>query len=394
MDGGGDHLTGSNAAADARKRAQDHSLLADAHFPSAENHSVLVGRRDALRVFELALNGAAGGGFQFLSLVGEPGAGKTRLLAELAAAAGRKKLATLWGRAAEFEQEMPFAVVIDALDDYVEACGPGLPGRLGTEMTRTLALLFPSLRPKAPRLDPAAAPGEVSRVADVTRRYGLYRAVRQLLGELAAPRGLVLILDDVHWADEATIELLDHLVRHPPRGRVLVAVAYRPAQASAKLTALAKPAGSTRQVPVEPMSLAETEEFLGPAVSRRRCLSLHELSGGNPFYLEALARMDRRPEPAADQAGHGELPPAVRAALQVEVGGMSPAALVVAQGAAVAADEFDPALAAVAAEVTEDVALEALSEMAARDIVRPTAPAGRFRFRHPLVRREIGRAHV
>ncbi|MGE5288217.1 MAG: hypothetical protein ACM3ML_13670 [Micromonosporaceae bacterium] len=110
---------------------------------------------------------------------------------------------------------------------------------------------------------------------------------------------------------------------------------------------------------------------------------MHEFSGGNPFYLEALARMGRSPEPAADRAGHGELPPAVRAALQVEVGGTSPAALVVAQGAAVAADEFDPALAAVAAEVSEDVALEALNEMAARDIVRPTSPAGRFRFRYP-----------
>ena len=61
----------------------------------------------------------------------------------------------------------------------------------------------------------------------------------------------------------------------------------------------------------------------------------------------------------------------------------------VAQAAAVASDEFEPALAAVAAEVTEDVALEALSQMAARDMVRPATAAGRFRFRHPLVRRAV-----
>jgi DNA-binding CsgD family transcriptional regulator len=373
MDSGGEHPAAVQAIADAEK--------------AAAGHSVLVGRRDTLRLFARALNAAADGAFQFLSLVGEPGVGKTRLLAELAATAVRKKFTTLWGRAAEFEQEMPFAVVIDALDDHMEAGA----ARLGAETARTLAPMFPSLRMRhsgPPEPAPAAAPDLGSGMTDVTRRYGLYRAVRQLLGELATPHGLVLILDDVHWADQASVELLDHLVRHPPRGPVLVAVAYRPAQASPKLEALLKPAsGFIHQVPVGTLSLAEAEEFLGPGVSQRRCQSLHELSGGNPFYLEALARMDRSEKPDPEGAGDRELPAAVRAALQIEVGGLSPAALLVAQGAAVAADEFEPALAAVAADVSEDVALEALNEMAARDIVRPAVPAGRFRFRHPLVRR-------
>ena len=80
----------------------------------------LVGRRDALRAFGEALAASSAGSFQFLVLVGEPGAGKTRLLGELAAAAARRELATRWGRAAEFEQELPFGAVVDALDDQVE----------------------------------------------------------------------------------------------------------------------------------------------------------------------------------------------------------------------------------------------------------------------------------
>jgi DNA-binding CsgD family transcriptional regulator len=343
----------------------------------------LVGRHEALRAFGDALDASSGGSFRFLSLVGEPGAGKTRLLGELAAAAAARDLASLWGRAAEFEQEMPFGVVVDALDDPVEASLPGLALRLGAETSALLATVLPSLRAAAPGQGaPASGPG-----SDLTGRYRLYRGMRRLLEELANPHGLVLILDDVHWADNASVELLDHLVRHPPRGRVLVAIAYRPAQAPARLAALlASAATHGRQVPVGPLTFAEAAELLGPGMSRPRCQALHQASGGNPFYLEALARMDQHAELTTGSADGSELPLAVRAALQLELTGLSPAALRVAQAAAVAADEFEPSLSAVAAEVTEDEALAALNEMAARDIVRP-ASAGRLRFRHPLVRR-------
>ena len=342
----------------------------------------LVGRGDALRAFRAALDASGTGSCCFLGLVGEPGAGKTRLLGELAAGAAQRGMVILGGRAAEFEQEMPLGVVVDALDDQVESGLPSLAIRLGAGTCGLLAAVLPSLRAAAPGLDGSAGPGR-----DMTGRYRIYRGMRRLLEDLAAPHGLVLILDDVHWADNASIELLDHLVRHPPRGRVLVAIAYRPAQAPARLAALLTTAtGHARQLAVGPLTLAETEELLGPGLSRPWRQALHEASGGNPFYLEALARMDQHAPLAAEGVDGSELPPAVRAALQLELDGLSPMARQVAHAAAVAADEFEPALAAVAAEVSEDEALAALNEMAARDIVRP-ASAGRLRFRHPLVRR-------
>jgi DNA-binding CsgD family transcriptional regulator/tetratricopeptide (TPR) repeat protein len=356
------------------------TVIANAAAGRTMDGAPLVGRREALRAFEDALDASGAGSFRFLSLVGEPGAGKTRLLGELAAMASARNLATLWGRAAEFEQEMPFGVVVDALDDQVEASWPALAGRLGAETSGLLATVLPSVRAATagPGAPPVASPG-----GDVTGRYRLYRELRHLLEDLADPDGLVLILDDMHWADKASVELLDHLVRHRPHGRVLVAIAYRPAQASALLISAAAHGG---QVPVGPLTLAEAEELLGPDLSRPRCQALHKASGGNPFYLEALARMDQHEQLTTGSTDGSELPPAVRAALQLELAGLSPAALLVAQAAAVAADEFEPALAAVAAEVTDGEALAALNEMAARDIVRP-APAGRLRFRHPLVRR-------
>jgi DNA-binding CsgD family transcriptional regulator len=354
----------------------------------------LVGRRDAVLAFRESLAASSDGAFRFLCLVGEPGAGKTRLLGELATAAAAWELPVLSGRAAEFEQEMPFGAVIDALDDKVEASLPELAGRLSAATTGLLATVLPAVRTAAPSPDaPAAtatgtaAAGTAASGSDMTRRYRVYRAMRRLLEDLAEPDGLVLILDDVHWADSTSVELLDHLVRHPPRGRVLVAVAYRPAQASPRLAALLGSAGASGlEVPVSPLTLAEATELLGPDLSRSRCQALHEASGGNPFYLEALARMEQRAPLTTAGADDGELPSIVRAALGLELAGLSAAARRVAEAAAVAADEFEPALVAVAAEVSDDDALAALNELVARDIVRP-GTAGRLRFRHPLVRR-------
>ncbi|WP_248963393.1 ATP-binding protein [Sphaerisporangium perillae] len=334
----------------------------------------LVGRQDALESFTQTVDATFARGFQFLAVVGEPGAGKTRLLAELAALAAGRGFTTLWGRAAEFEQIMPFSVLVDALDDHLEARRDDLSDRLGTGQAHRLAAVFPALAAKMPDEPGGADADDQSGMV----RYRLYRALRQLIDELAAPAGLALILDDVHWADDSSAEFLDHLVRHPPRGRVLVAVGYRPAQVTPRLAALVTAAGARgRQVTVGPLDRAEVAEFLGSHVSRTRGRALYEASGGNPFYLEALARMGRLEV--------SELPPTVRAALQVELGDLSPGSLLVAQAAAVTADEFEPALAAVTAQVSEAAALEALDELVARDIVRPAA-TGRFRFRHPLVR--------
>mgnify|MGYP001367555060 CR=1 FL=1 len=357
----------------------------------------LVGRRAALRVLNTALDAAAGGSFRFLALSGDPGAGKTRLLGELAAAAGARSLPVLAGRAAEFEQQMPFGALVDALDDRLESDRP----KLDPATARLLSTVFPALTGTAADPAPTTAAGAEPLGA---ARYQLHRAVRHLLEELASPSGLVLLLDDVHWADDASVELLGYLVRHPPRARVLIGVAYRPAQAAPRLATLVDIAGEHGvSVTADPFTRAEVEEFLGPEVPRSRCQALFEASGGNPFYLEALARRhegrDGAEPPAADEGLERwgalpdlgeitELPPAVRTALQVELSGLPETALLVARAAAVAADEFEPALAAAGAELAEQQALAALDELVARDVVRPASP-GRFRFRHPLVRHVV-----
>ncbi|WP_149263297.1 AAA family ATPase [Actinomadura sp. K4S16] len=344
----------------------------------------LVGRGDALHALGRALDAP---GFGFVAVVGEPGAGKTRLLNELADGATTRRLPFLAGRAAEFEQEMPFGAVVDALDDQLEERAP----ELGPVALQLLGAVFPALGGIGPAATPPAASSHVA-------RYQLHRTIRHLLEELAGPPGgLVLILDDLHWADDATIELLDHLVRHPPRARLLVAVAYRPAQASPRLAALVAAAGPQgTYVAVNPLTQSEVEEFLGPDVGQTYREALYKATGGNPFYLEALVRMKQDDASSASDGAEWQdkiaslpgVPPAVRTALQVELRTLPEQALLLARGAAVAADVFEPSLAAVAAEIDQAAALAALDVLTAHDVVRP-APGGRFRFRHPLVRHVV-----
>ncbi len=122
--------------------------------------------------------------------------------------------------------------------------------------------------------------------------------------------------------------------------------------------------------------------------------SLYEESGGNPFFLEQLARAPHptgapsAQAPALSLAGI-EVPPAVAAALTEELGLLSKPGRTFLDGAAVAGDPFEPELAAAAAGADEQTATQALDELLARDLVRPTDVPRRFRFRHPLVRRTV-----
>ena len=141
------------------------------------------------------------------------------------------------------------------------------------------------------------------------------------------------------------------------------------------------------------LSPAEVRAFLGRAVDAAEASALYEESGGNPFYLQQLARM--RDLTSAAGAGASELseaidvPSAVAAALAEELGLLSEPARLVLQAAAVAGDPFEPELAAAAAAMAEASTMDAVDELLQLDLIRQTEVPRRFRFRHPLVRRAV-----
>ena len=320
----------------------------------------LVGRTAELEALDQALSDLRRGRAAAIELRGEPGIGKTRLLAELAAHAEERDQLVLSGSASELERDLPFWVFVDALDEYVQ----GLP-------PRSLEAIGDGVRAELGHVLPAFAPARAASV----ERFRIHRAMRELLETLAAAKPLVLLLDDLHWADSGSLELMATLLRRPPDAAVLIALALRPRQVPERLRGAlerARDAGTLTRLDLGGLSATEARELLGDVAQADR---VYAETGGNPFYLQQLGRF-----PGARS---------VAAALAEEVAALDDGARGVLRGAAVAGDPFEPELAAAAAGVSESDALVALDELLAADLVRHTDVPRRFRFRHPLVRSAV-----
>jgi DNA-binding CsgD family transcriptional regulator len=351
--------------------------------PPPARPTPLVGRGRERALLVKVLDQVSGGVTRLVTVLGEPGMGKTRLLHELTALAADTGWTVLWGGATEFEHEVPFGVFAGALDDHLATIEPD---RLAALDADSAALLPKAFRSMPVRASTAIAPD----MMDV-ERYRLHRAVRDLLEVMAEPAGLVLVLDDVHWADEASVELLGHLLRHPPRGPLLLAIAYRPRQASAHLCRTLAPAsqhGVAAVVELAALSRQEADDLMPTALNDVQRGQLYTASGGNPFYLQALGRAGIRPGRVEDAGTQHEsgIPAAVRAALLAELATLTAGQLLAARAGAVAGGEFDVHLMAEIAEMTHDDALAAVDRLVAVDLVRADGVAGRLRYRHPLVR--------
>ena len=344
----------------------------------------LVGRDHETQVLVQLLDQARAGSCRFAFLSGEPGIGKTCLLLALRSEAKQLGCLTLHGSAAEFERELPFGLIVAALDEYLESLDPRVFSRLAAEDVAELAGVFPALRSLARGL------GEPSTAAE---RFRAHRAVRKLMEGLAVRQPLVLLLDDLHWADAATLELIAYLFRHPPHAAVMLAVTFRTGQLDDGLTAVIERALGEAELsshlelgPLGPVEAQALINATDPAEYER----LYAASGGNPFYMIQLARLATANGSGLDALGKSsDVPVAVSAAISGELRALSPPARGLAQGASVVGDPFELDLTLAATGVNETVALAALDELIASDLVRSTQVPRRFHFRHPLVRRAV-----
>lgn len=345
----------------------------------------LVGRDTELAVIERALAELADGRPAALEVTGEPGIGKTRLLAELGERATARGHIVLTGSASELEIDVPFWVFVDALDDYVRGLEASYLEALPAAVLAELATIFPALGRYASGHE----------VAVQHERYRSHRAVRDLLESIASRRPLVLVLDDVHWADAGSVELLSTLLRRPPTGPAMIALGVRTRQRPGRLAIAISRAlrdGTIGQVELSPLTAEQARDLLAAAGVSLHRSDIYEESGGNPFYLEQLARAFASTAPIhthnADMSWLGaQLPGSVAAALSQELAILSRSARTVLESAAIAGDPFDLELAAAAGAIDDASALDGMDELLGLDLVRATETPRRFRFRHPLLRR-------
>jgi DNA-binding CsgD family transcriptional regulator len=341
----------------------------------------IVGRERELEAIDSLLGATRAGNASMVFARGEPGIGKTRLLAELETRADSSGCLVLSGSAAQFERELPFGPLVDAIDAYVRSLGPHVIDRLAADGQRELAEVFPALRTlRSPQAVPPPA----------AERFRTYFAIRDLLERLAARQPLVLVLDDLHWADVGTLEFLEHLLRRPADGPVLVAGAFRSgAIDSVWLRSVEGAAsnGQVRLIDVGPLSAVEATALVQISDQHRREVLLRE-SGGNPFYLLQLSTFGGYATSESDTVPIAA-PPAVAASIAGELDALSSLARAFVAAAAVVGDPFDFDLTAETASVDTVDAAEAIDELTARDLVRVTPVPRRFRFRHPLVRSAV-----
>jgi DNA-binding CsgD family transcriptional regulator len=329
----------------------------------------LIGRDQELAALERAVEDVSGGAGRVVGLDGEAGIGKTELLGALAGYARPAGLLVLEGRCAEHERDVPFGVVIDALDEHVATLSPRRLETIGPELAAVL---------------PAAAerPGAtVSAEADAAARFRHHRALRALLELLARERPVALLLDDLHWADEASLEFVLHVLRRPPRAACLLTFALRPGERGARLLAAARATPGWEHLPLRPLSEEAARSLVAEVPDAAAREHVIGEAGGNPLFLRELGRLARQGETA--------LPATLTAAVGLEVAALEPAMRALIAGAAVAGDPFDPELAAAAAGLEPDATV--LDRLVAAELIRsvPHPPGRSFAFRHPLVRRVV-----
>ena len=347
-----------------------------------------VGREAELTRLRTLMPSAAGEAGRLALLAGDPGSGKSRLVRELAASAVEHERALVLYGACDAAVRTPYGPFAQALEPLT---GPRL---------------LPDL--------PAAGEGAARREAEDpdTERHRVHTAVAALLAEAGRAQPLLLVLEDVHWADTPSLLLLGHLARSAAEARLLLVATFRDTETEAP-RALAETLADLHRsehvvrLRLEGLSAAEVGELTrgaagcesGPELTRLAD-SMRELTGGNPFLVGELWRA--LSEAGAVEVGDGVMrlvrppeelasPESVREVAGQRIARLAPATTGLLELAAVAGAEFEFDLLRRAAGLGEAELLAALDEAVASGMLEelPSSPGLTCRFTHELVRRAL-----
>jgi tetratricopeptide (TPR) repeat protein len=316
-----------------------------------------------------------------LSLVyGEPGIGKTRLCDELAAHAAALSVPVYWGRcweAGSAPAYWPWLDVLSALAAELDAAS--LEAALG-EGRAALATIVPALRTAGTPLPPDR-PSEA--------RLSLFRAASGLLRRVASARGLLLVLEDLHAADESSLLLLHFVARELRSMRVFLLVTFRDVEARLSVEVGEAIGRLTREG--TSLSLGRLTQSAAAQLLAARAAGLEpsavsdifRRTQGNPLFLQELAAL--LVSAAGAQLPSGNLPASVREVLRERLGRAPEAARSLLEAAAIGGDDIDPLLLSAALGQPASELLDAL-DSAAQAGVLVRRKGGQFGFFHALVR--------
>jgi len=341
---------------------------------------VFVGRNGEMASLAAQMQRARSGDAAFALIGGEAGVGKTRLVDELAAQASDAGFMVLVGHCIELGAEgLPLAPLVDALralarsapaDELAELLGPARRG---------LARLLPELDPEGSGVLPSdnVQPGQ------------LLELMLGLIGRLGAARPVLLVLEDLHWADQSTLELLAFLVRSLREVRVLLVATYRSDEMHRRhplrpLLISWERVRSVHRVELPRFGRDEVAAQLEAILAREAGPELVDLvcdrSGGNAFLVEELAGTVRAGGDPAD------LPPSLRDVLLSRIDSLTAAAQLLLRAASVAGRQVPDRLLARVAGLDEAARFSALREAVESHLIVVDEAGHGYAFRHALVR--------
>ena len=342
--------------------------------------SSFVGRAEQLDRLEQALRSAQQGIPTTVLVGGEAGIGKTRLIGEFTARARERGALVLEGACLELGQHgLPYAAVSEALRGLDGALAPAELGRLAGEDLPDLARVVPGLRG-----EPSETPGGEDGSASVSQ-LRLFEAVLGLVGRLADGVPVVLVLEDVHWADASTRDLMVFLAHNLREVGVVLVVSVRTEELGRTDPLRGVLAQLGRQPQVDRIELAPfgreelaalLEDLLGAPPAAEQLDGMVERCEGNPFFAEELL---------AAGGELAELPEHLRDLLLLSVDGLPSGSVPMLRLIAAAGGEASHGLVARVIDLEAETLNEALRTAVERGVLVSRAGAEAYVFRHALL---------
>ncbi|MGA7668946.1 MAG: AAA family ATPase [Nitrolancea sp.] len=354
-----------------------------------------VGREPELLALRNAFDLAMQGLRQVILLGGEPGIGKTSIMSRFAGEAREKGSLVLWGNCYEWEGAPAYWPWTQVLGTWLRDLDEDDRAALLGPRTNFIAQLVPEIHDRVPELTPV--PGGLE-----ARRFQLMTAVAQTMRLAAARRPLVIVLDDVHWADAPTLELLLFLSQEIRDERLVLIVGYRDADltpvnpATPILTDLGREP-HTHRLSLKGLPKPQVAHLVMLITGRAQAPGLVETvyteTNGNPFFVTEVARLiadegsldathDRLPR-------HPRVPDSVRSAIRRRLDRLSEDCNRALTVAAVVGREFDVRILERTTGTPVLVLLDAIDEALRAGLLTSTQLPSTFRFSHALVQETI-----
>jgi len=368
---------------------------------------VLIGRTAELAAFHMLLEQAKSGSGHIALLSGEAGVGKSRLVAEVFTSAEREGFLLLQGNCFQADRAFPYAPFLDLLRAYFSDSSPLTRHRDLLPFAQELSQFLPDVTPLLPERPPLLLSSSLDPQQEQRRLFAL---LLHFFTEQATRQPLLFILEDFHWSDETSLELLVYLARNCTHLPILFVLTYRSDEVSPELRHclaafdrehLAQDFSLQRLTRTEVDGMLRAIFAIHQAVPTGLVDSMYALTEGNPFFIEEVLKSLLATGEMTDREGvwertllfgahtrHPSIPRSVQDAVYQRTKQLSVSARQVLTLAAVAGRRFDLAILQQVMQIDEFHLLAFMQELVAAQLVREEAP-DQFSFRHALTREAV-----